>query len=96
MADILGHRIIDVDEDEEITFDWTDKLEEDVLTESTWTIEPEDSPAPVLDDDTRTNTLTSVTISGLAFGFVYRLTNNVVTDAERYLTRSVTLRGTRA
>lgn len=94
MSELVGHRIVDVGADEELTFDWSAKLGEDVLTESVWEISPYDSPNPLLDDSVKGDTSTSITVSGLSFGIVYTLTNTVQTEDGRRLVQSFTLRGT--
>ena len=96
MTDPLGHRLVDVGEAEIFSFDWTPELEEDVLlAESTWAIEPDDSPIPILSDSARDENITSVKIDGVHFGVVYTLTNTVLTEDGRSLVQSFTLRGTR-
>lgn len=95
MAELLGHRMVDIDEDEELSYDWAPKLDGDEITESSWEIEPDDSPSPLLDDGTKGATTTSITISGLRFGVVYRLTNTIFTDTSRVLIQSFTIRGSR-
>lgn len=96
MPDILGHRNVDIGEEEQLSFNWVDELEgTDILIESTWTISPDDSPSPVLSNSLRSDTATTITVNGLTFGIVYQLTNTVVTEDGRTLVKSYTLRGTR-
>lgn len=95
MPELLGHRIVDISETEELTFDWSDNLDEDVITESSWTVEPDDSPSPILSDSVKGDTTTSIKLSGLQFGIVYKLTNMIFTDTSRVLVQSFTIRGTR-
>ena len=93
MGDLIGHRLIPPGDDEEVSYDWTLELEGDLIASSEWSIVPNDSPSPVLDDASMdTGTLTSVTVSGLTFGIVYQLTNTVITEAGRELSQSFTLR----
>jgi len=93
MGDIIGHRLVAPEDDEEVSYDWTLELEEDLIASSDWAIVPNDSPSPLLDDASMDEgTLTSVTVSGLTFGVVYQLTNTVVTEAGRNLSQSFTLR----
>jgi len=87
--------MVDVSEDEELSYDWSGKLDGDVITESSWEIEPDDSPSPLIDDGTKGDTTTSITVSGLQFGVVYTLTNMIHTDSSRVLVQSFTLRGAR-
>lgn len=96
MPDILGYRALDVSETETLSFDWSEELvSPDILIESEWAIEPEDSPVPLLTDSVRSDTATSIKVFGLHFGVVYQLTNTVITDLGRTMVRSYTLRGTR-
>lgn len=93
MSELVGHRLVDIGEDEQLTFNWAPKLDGDEISSSFWEISPEDSPAPIVDDSIKDATTTSVTISGLMFGVVYRLTNTIQTDTSRTLVESFTLRG---
>lgn len=95
MSELVGHRLVDVGEDEELTFDWSSKLDTDTIASSMWEISPDGSPSPLVDDSIKDDTTTSVTVSGLRFGVTYLLTNTIQTDTSRTLVQSFTLRGSR-
>ena len=73
--------------------DWgADYLAGDVLTESSWTVSPAE-PGGISILSSRFDLLqSSVEVGGGVPGRVYRLTNHVVTAAEREDSRSIILR----
>lgn len=66
-------------------FDWSDWLDtDDVVSTSTWTV-----PAGITEDsDAKTDTTTTIWLSGGTVGSKYRITNRIVTDDGRTEDRS--------
>jgi hypothetical protein len=73
------------------TINWSDWLDGDTISTSTWTAESgitvEASPAPSF-----TTTTTTIWLSGGTLGTVYRITNHVVTAATREDDRTFTVK----
>jgi len=69
-------------------FDWSDWLDTgDTVSTSTWTV-PADSPGITEDSDSKTDTTTTIWLSGGIVGVKYKITNHVVTADGRTVERS--------
>lgn len=68
--------------------DWSDWLDADTITESTWT------PATgiTVDSDSNTTTTTTVWLSGGTLGATYKVVNHITTTAGREDDRTLILR----
>jgi hypothetical protein len=58
-------------------WDWSDWLGSDVITASTWSVDP---TGPTLHNPTFSDTATTVWISGGTSGAVHRVINHITTD----------------
>lgn len=66
-------------------FDWSDWLaDEEIISESTWTVED----GITKDSDSKTNTVTTIWLSGGSAGVEYIMTNHIVTSDGREDDRS--------
>lgn len=70
--------------------DWSVWLNGDTISASAWSISP---AGPVLVDLGVAAGVATVTLSGVSFGLIYSLTNQVTTGAGRTAQRSITIRG---
>lgn len=71
-------------------FDWSTYLiSAEVITTSTWAVTP---PGLNIDSDSNTDTAATVNVSGGTLRQIYRLTNKIVTDANRTIERSFIIR----
>ncbi len=97
----MAYLLIDPDEQLNYTCDWGTYLADFgspsvVLLSSSFAITPQDgSPeGPVLSNDSKTDTTTTVVVESCLRGGIYRLTNTIVVDTTPQVTaeRSVILR----
>jgi hypothetical protein len=65
--------------------DWSDYLDDDTITTSTWTV-PE---GIIKDSDTKSDAVATVWLSGGTDGVSYSLVNHIVTDAGREDDRTI-------
>lgn len=73
--------------------DWgREYLTDDVLASSAWAVEPVEAGGLSIAEQAHDLTRSSVVLSGGVAGHLYRLTNTVVTTAERTDRRSFTIR----
>lgn len=84
--------IKDPDAKKDYAVDWSDWLDEDTISTSTWEadddgITVEDDPAPA-----NTGTVTTVWLSGGTVGERYEITNHIVTSAGREDDRTIEIR----
>ena len=97
----MPYRMQDPQAAPDYSYDWSDFLDEggspsDTLATSVWSIEPtnDGSPTePALSGDTTNVNVTSVFVTGIQRGQVYRLTNTVTTAMGRRDEWSITIRG---
>lgn len=86
----MAYRLIDPNENQNITFDWSDVLGSRTIASSSWSIAP---TGPTLNNQANTDTTTTCYVSGVTAGQVYRLINRITTSASTTEERSMTLRG---
>jgi len=73
--------------------DWgTDYLVDDVLADSSWTVEPDEANGVQVQASAFDSTTATVTASGGVVGHIYQLTNHVELGSGLTDSRSVTLR----
>jgi len=85
------YRLQDPGESLDHPIDWSDWLQTgETISSVTGSISP--STGVTLSSFTEANTTSTVTVSGLTFGQVYRLTFTIVTNADRTGTWSLTIR----
>ena len=81
----------DPDEVLDYTIDWTDRLTDETIETSTWTITGEDDEL-TQDTDTIANPYTVIWLSSGTLGVKYSLTNRITTTGGRTMDQTVTLK----
>lgn len=81
----------DKDPDEVLDYEinWSDRLDGDTISSSTWIL-PDDGVEK--ESDTSTTTATTIWLSGGTLGETYELTNRVVTAGGRTMDQSVRIK----
>lgn len=88
---LTDYRLQDPSESLDHPIDWSDWLETDeTISSVTGSISP--NTGVTIGDFTESNTASTVTVSGLTHGQVYRLVHTITTNASRTATRSLTIR----
>lgn len=82
-------RLIDPAETRSFTQDWSDWLDTETISTSTWAVTPTATTAGA----TNTTTTATVKLSACSHGQVYQLTNTITTSGGQTAQRSITVRG---
>lgn len=85
----MAYLLHDPSEDLNYSFSWGSRLGSATISSSSWSITP---TGPTIDTTSNTTTTTTAFVSGLTDGEVYRLVNEVMTNAGTTERDSVTIR----
>jgi hypothetical protein len=82
-------RLIDPAETRSFTQDWSDWLDTETISTSSWAVTPTATTAGA----TNTTTTATVKLSACSHGQMYQLTNTITTSGGQTAQRSITVRG---